>query len=99
MPKNNENGGRVSTQQFYKALLKQNDRMDNMERRILERVDRGIEMQRDYQQQTDARLAAATVHLEEVDKDIDGLKKWDRGIGLLSVVGSVIASIIGLDQK
>ena len=30
---------KVSTEKFYEALLKQNDRMDNMERRICGRLD------------------------------------------------------------
>jgi hypothetical protein len=32
--------GRVTTREFYDALLKQNERMDEIERRVLARVDK-----------------------------------------------------------
>lgn len=34
------NNSRVTTRQFYEALLRQNDRMDTMEQRIIARIDK-----------------------------------------------------------
>ena len=98
MSENQKNSGRVSTQQFYEALLKQNDRMDNMERRILERVDRSIEMQQEYQNKADARFAADYVRLDALEGNVENLEKWDKRIGVLSVIGNIIASAIGIEK-
>jgi len=34
-----DNNGRVTTREFYDALIKQNERMEDMERRILKKID------------------------------------------------------------
>ena len=49
-----DNGGRVTTRRFYDALLDQNDRMDDMERRILARCD-GLATEKDIEK-IDKRL-------------------------------------------
>ena len=48
------NGGRVSTRQFYDALLNQNTRMDTMERRILGKIA-GLATEKDIEK-LDKRL-------------------------------------------
>jgi hypothetical protein len=34
-----DNNGRITTREFYDALLKTNDKMDDMERRILAKIE------------------------------------------------------------
>lgn len=93
-----ENSGRISTKTFYAALLKQTEKMGEMEVRIIDRISEGITSQQEYRIQTDARLAAGSVHLEHLDDDIKSLKLWDRGLGIVSIIGSTIASIIGIEK-
>jgi len=96
MSDNQENSGRVTTREFFNALLAQNDRMDKMERRILERVDRSIEVQQEYQTRADARFAADYVRIGALEDDVDKLKLWDKGIAILSIIGSAFG--IGIDK-
>ena len=82
---------KVSTEKFYEALLKQNDRMDDMERRIVGRLD------------TITDCLPALENQVETNKDeIVNLRNnsntKDWGLLLTSVVGNVIAAVIGSRQ-
>ena len=91
-----ENSGRVSTQEFYKALIEQTEKLGKMEVRIIDRINAGITSQQEYQTKVDARLAAGSVHFDKFEKDIDNLKLWDRGMGALTLVATAIATAIGI---
>jgi len=94
----NNDSGRVTTREFFNALLAQNDRMGQMELRIVNKINEGITAQQEFQQGVEARLATGSERFKHFDSDIKDLKKWDRGIGILSVIGSIIASAIGIDK-
>jgi hypothetical protein len=71
---------RVTTREFYAALLLQNDRMDKMERRILDRIDGANER------------FATKEELSRTQKAVDGLNLrvrsiWDVG-NSLGVLGA-----------
>jgi len=94
----NNDSGRVTTRQFYDALVDQTKEMGKMELRIVDRINVGITAQQEFQQSVEARLAAGSERFKHFDSDIKDLKKWDRGIGIISVIGSIIASAIGMDK-
>jgi len=94
----NKASGRVTTRELYGALIDQTKAMGEMEIRIIDRINIGISSQRDNQQQVEARLAAGAVHFENLEKDVDNLKLWDKGIGILALIGTAIASAIGINK-
>ena len=89
---------RVSTKEFYEALLNQNDRMDKMERRIIGRLD-DI---RQFQIDTETRLAAGSQRFKDMEVSIATNRTDIRKIGglngLVAVIGSVIAGILGTQK-
>jgi len=97
MSKDND-GGRVTTREFYEALLDQNKQRADMERRIITKIDDGITAHTEFQISTEARLAAGNVKFKNLEDDIDKLKLWDRGLGVLSVISSTLAGIIGSNK-
>ena len=101
----NKPSGRVTTRELYNALIEQTEKiggiskeMSQMELRIVEKIHVGIVSQQEYRTQTDARLAAGSVHLKHLDDDVNNLKLWDKGIGILALIGTAIASAIGFDK-
>jgi len=100
-----ENGGRVTTQEFYTALLKQADNRMEMERRIITRLDSIIEAQNDFSKVTLASITecgvkqqAANDRIKANEEAIKTLGKWDKGIVVVSTIFSTIAGIIGFDN-
>ena len=91
-----DNSGRITTKQFYDELVKQTKEMGQMELRIVDRINVGITSQQEYQTKVDARLAAGSVHFKKFEKDIDNLKLWDKGLGILALIGTAIATAIGI---
>ena len=89
-----KNGGRVSTREFYEALLNQNERMDEIERRTIRKID-------ELGANLDSKFASlATVdechRLEgRIDKNADRLNEGDRANKLIVAIGTVIAAILG----
>lgn len=77
---------------YTDAVLEFSDRLDVVEQRIIDKLDKNFEWQRGV----DSRLAAGTVKFEFLEKDIDRLKLWDRGIALLSIIGSAFG--IGIER-
>ena len=98
-----DNSGRITTKQYYEALQEQTKElgtitkeMGQMELRIVKEIHAGITSQREYQTKVDARLAAGSVHFDKFEKDIDNLKLWDKGLGILALIGTAIATAIGI---
>ena len=78
------NGGRVSTRQFYDALLDQNERMDTMERRIIAKCS-GLATNKDIEK-LDKRLT----YQERKSNVQDGI------VGIMGVVaGGLSAWLFG----
>jgi len=79
---------------YTDAVLEFSDRLDVVEQRIIDKLDKNFEWQREV----DARLATGAEKFKGIEKDIDNLKLWDRGLGIVSIIGSTIASIIGIER-
>lgn len=92
------NGGRVTTREFYEALLKQNDKMDHMEQRIVGKLDKIIDRQIDIRQE----LSVHCSRLDEMEKDVDKLSKLDKIIGgitgTLAIIAAAIAGYLGVTR-
>lgn len=90
--------GRVTTREFYEALLNQNDRMDKMERRIIGRLDDIKQFQID----TETRLATGSQRFKDMEACIETNKTDIRRVGWLNgflvVLGSAIATILGTQK-
>jgi len=84
MPVNN---GKPTTREFYQALLQQNDRMDQMERRILAKLD---------------VLPALVTKIDANESEIDKLRgrsnAIDLGIGLMTLIGTLLGISLGPKQ-
>ncbi len=84
MPGSGGNGGKVSMRQFYEALLDQNRRMEEMERRILSEL---------------AILPALQTKIEHSEDEINRLRARSDGIDIIiaaiSALGSLISGILG----
>ena len=78
------NGGRVTTQEFYQALLDNKDEMAEMERRIMAEL-KGVPTQVD-------------TNKEEIKLLRNSSNAKDWGLLLTGVVGNVIAAVIGSRQ-
>ena len=93
MPEDEVNS-RISKREFYIALLKQNERMDDMERRILGRID---EISK-----TPVMVAHNAASIAELRDDIDNLKSvstwWSGANTALAIIGGIIGSIFGTKQ-
>ena len=81
------NNGRVTTREFYDALLKTNDKMDAMERRILERIDTMAERCPYVQQMK--------TNKEEIDKLRNRSNLLDGINGAFAVVAATLAALFG----
>ena len=75
--------GRVTTREFYNALLNQNDRMDTMERRILTRID-GV-----------TEGFATKKDVEDLEEDVADLKKRNKIIDVALSIGIIFSTTIG----
>jgi len=95
---NGDDTGRVTTKEFYIALLDQNKQREQMERRIITKIDDSFEPILQFQIDTEARLAAGNIKFKNMEDDIDKLKLWDRGLGMLTIIGSTIAGIFGANK-
>lgn len=99
--------GKVTTREFYDALLRQNERMDAMERRIINRLD---EMTRVEPPALSARVKTAErdidalkARLDEAHRMIDELRiqsvRGDKFVaamtGALTVIASTFAAWVG----
>ena len=71
---------------YTDAVLEFSDRLDVVEQRIVDKLDKNFEWQRGV----DARLATGAEKFKHLEKDIDHLKLWDRGIAVLSIIGSAL---------
>ena len=84
--KPSQSNGKVSTKDFYNALLETNKQMAEMERRILDKLDN-----------VPKRGEFDTLHEQfEAHKDKD--KKMDILLGLGTIIGGVIGAIFGQKQ-
>ena len=80
---------RVTTREFYDALLDQNDRMDETERRILKELG--------------AIRACFNKETKELHKEISEVRvksnKIDGVIGAIVIVGNAVAIALGIRQN
>ena len=49
----------------------------------------------DKQDDMDAKLSMVCKDVAQHETDIEKLQRWDKGIGVLAVIGSVIAGVLG----
>ena len=93
----NDNGGRVTTREFYNALLDQKKEMVDMERRIIGGIDDIKQIQAD----TESRLAVGSTRFEGQDTKIEINRKNIIRVGsvnaILMTVGSYIAAKLGIE--
>lgn len=96
------NGGRVTTREFYDALLDQNKARADMELRILDRLDTitsSLATTDARFKATDDKIAVCyktlSDDISENKKTIDKVRNLNAAIALL---GSTIAGIIGVNK-
>ena len=94
----NEKNGRVTTREFYDALLAQTKEMADMECRIMG----GIGDVKQIQSDTEARLATGSARFTGQDKRIDKAEKTIEKVRnlntFIALLGSTIAGIIGVNK-
>jgi len=93
------NSGRVTTREFYEALLDQNKQREQMELRIVGKIDDVITLFHNFEVKTEARLAAGNEKFENIDEEIKSLKKWDKIIGYGDAILAFIAAALGLRNQ
>jgi len=95
---NNEINGRVSTREFYDALLKQNGRMDDMERRIISRLDEINNCMPEIKRDVAVNGKQIEINKEEIDSLRKKSDAWNAGntIGMLL---TAIATAFGIHQN
>jgi len=107
--KNSKNSGRVSTQQFHDEQIKATEaigdirlEMSAMELRIVEKINKtitdGITAQLEYQKGADAKFAADKVRIGTLEGNVEKLEKWDKRIGVVSAISTIIGGILGIDR-
>jgi len=75
-----EQNGRVSTREFYNALMKQNEHMEDMERRLMSKL---------------SGLPKICNQVETNKKEIDKLRNSSRITDAVNFLGAIVAGIIG----
>jgi len=97
-----DNGGRVTTREFYEALLKQNEYMGIMERRIVTKLDiitsdnaASEERFRATENKIDTCHATLTKDIDKNAKEIGKVRNLNT---LIALLGSTIAGIIGINK-
>jgi len=82
----------ANSKTYTDAILEFTDRLDVVEQRIIDKLDKNFEWQRGV----DTKLATDKVRLDNHDDDIKNLKIWDRALGILSLIGTTFG--IGIKQ-
>ena len=99
MPGGDEtNGNRVTTREFYDALLKQNSRMEDMERRIISRLDEISSCMPEIKRDVAVNGKQIEINKEEIDSLRKKSDAWNAGntIGMLL---TAIATAFGIHQN
>lgn len=94
---NSGNGdGRITMRQFYDAILSQNERMNNMEQRLVGKLDKLIA-------EGSPALVARIGKLEEEQRDtckeLEDIKKVTYTWGGVNSIAAVIAGLLGLNWR
>jgi hypothetical protein len=88
---NTSNGGRVTTQQFYEALLDIKEDISDMEKRILDKID-CIPVHSN-------QIIDICKHIDGLENDIDDIQKkgrvWDGINSVAVIVGTLIGARLG----
>ena len=90
--------GRVSTREFYEALLNQNEAMSQMDRRLVKRLDIILSDNAEFkaeQAKSEARLDATD---KRIDENVDSIKNVRNLNAFIALLGSTIAGIIGVNK-
>ena len=91
MADENTSNGRITTQQFYEALLNVKDEMSEMERRILAKID-GIPIHSN-------QITDICKHIDGLEDDIDDIQKkgrvWDGINSVAVIIGTLIGARLG----
>ena len=85
------NGGRVTTREFYDALLDQNKSRADMEIRILDRLDDITSSQSAAEERFKSQDKRITTNTADIKK-VGGVNAF------LAVIGSTIATLLGTRQ-
>lgn len=93
------NGGRVTTREFYELQLQMKDEAADRERLILSTIKNGIdglyEKIDENQVTAEDRINALEIITAVHEDRLNGQKMWDTILGAATVVGATIAGIIG----
>jgi hypothetical protein len=102
-----ESNGKVTTREFYDQLMKINDRMDTMERRILSRIDeatraeppRLVQQVNTLERRVEKELECVQSGINNAHEEITALQiqsaRNDKIVGVTaSIVSSTVAALI-----
>ena len=87
----NDNGGRVTTREFYDALIDQNKERADMESRLGEKIDL-------IHSDIATNNATFVAHDKRIDSNSKDIKKVGSLNALATVIASTIATVIGTRQ-
>jgi len=85
---NPTNGSRVTTQQFYEALLGIKDEMSEMERRILSKID-------DIPDHSN-NITDICKHIDGLEGDVEDMRKQNRVWDGINSVAVILGTVIGV---
>ena len=85
---NPNNSGRVTNRELYEALMKQNKERNDLERRLMAELKclPRIEQQ-------------VTINKDEIDKLRARSNLYDVGLGLFTVVATVLGNVFGTNRQ
>jgi ferritin-like metal-binding protein YciE len=89
-----EPNNRVTTKEFYEQLIKTNDKITDMERRIVNRLDKMVEKQGEVDKAITNHCASSDTALKRLDDEVDLLRKRDILSGGITATFAVIAAAI-----
>lgn len=100
MPGGNDenNGSRVTTREFYDALLKQNARMENMEQRIIRRLDDISSCMPEIKRDVAVNGKQTEINKEEIENLRKKSDAWNMG-NTLGMLITAIATAFGIHQN
>ena len=91
-----DGNGKITTRQFYDALMAQNERMDNMERRLVQKLDHLAEA-------GPPGLAARVKSLEDetdvICAELEQVKKITYGWAGVNSGLAILAGLLGIQMR
>ena len=91
-----DGNGKITTRQFYDALMQQNDRMDNMERRLIQRLDHIVEAGPPGMV---AKVKSLEDEMDTVCAELEQVKKVTYGWGGVNSALALLAGLVGFQGR